>query len=104
MSIAGLIVGPFLCVMNPEESFGGLYNPFISIAVGIIFFEGSLNLSFKELRGLGKQVFHIATVGAFIAWILGSLTAHYIAGLCWAVAFASGGLFIVTGTSVILLF
>src|SRR5690625_7256427 len=52
MSIAGLIVGPFLDVMNPEESFGGLYNPFISIAVAIILFEGSLNLSFKELRGL----------------------------------------------------
>src|SRR5690625_6347813 len=81
MSIAGLIVGPFLGVMNPEESFGGLYNPFISIAVAIILFEGSLNLSFKELRGLGKPVFRIATVGAFIAWILGSLTAHYMAGL-----------------------
>lgn len=102
MSLAGLIAGPFLGFMNPEESFGALYDPFISIAVAIILFEGSLNLSFKELRGLGKPVFRIATVGAFIAWILGSLTAHYMAGLSWEVAFVIGGLFIVTGPTVIL--
>src|SRR5690625_6200661 len=102
MSISGLLVGPILGIMNPEESFGSLYNPIISVAVAIILFEGSLNLSFKELRGLGKPIFRIATVGAFIAWILGSLTAHYMAGLSWEVAFVIGGLFIVTGPTVIL--
>lgn len=102
MSIAGLIVGPFLGIMNPEVSFGNLYNPIISVAVAIILFEGSLNLNFKELRGLGKPVFRISTIGAFIAWILGSLTAHYIAGLSWEVAFVIGGLFIVTGPTVIM--
>ncbi len=102
MSIAGLVMGPFLGIMNPEESFGPIYSPVISVAVAIILFEGSLNLSFKELRGLGKPIFRIATVGAFIAWILGSLTAHYMAGLSWEVAFVIGGLFIVTGPTVIL--
>src|SRR5699024_8441992 len=65
-------------------------------------FEGSLNLSFKELRGLGRPVVQISTIGAVIAWILGSLTAHYMAGLSWEVAFVIGGLFIVTGPTVIL--
>ncbi|MGM8366522.1 cation:proton antiporter [Virgibacillus sp. W0181] len=102
MSIAGLLAGPVFGLMNPEESFGNLYSPIISAAVAIILFEGSLNLNFKELRGLGKPVFRIATIGAFIAWILGSLTAHYVAGLSWAVAFVIGGLFIVTGPTVIL--
>lgn len=102
MSVTGLLVGPILGLMNPEEDFGTLYNPIISVAVAIILFEGSLNLSFKELSGLGKPVFRISTVGAFIAWILGSLTAHYIAGLSWAVAFVIGGLFIVTGPTVIM--
>ncbi|MGM8211481.1 cation:proton antiporter [Virgibacillus sp. W0430] len=102
MSIAGLMAGPVLGLMNPEESFGDLYSPIISAAVAIILFEGSLNLNVKELRGLGKPVFRISTVGAFIAWILGSLTAHYVAGLSWAVAFVIGGLFIVTGPTVIL--
>lgn len=102
MSIAGLIVGPVLNIMNPEESFGAIYDPIISVAVAIILFEGSLNLRFKELTGLGKPIFRIATVGALIAWIFGSLTAHYVAGLSWEVAFVIGGLFIVTGPTVIM--
>ncbi|WP_284140185.1 MULTISPECIES: sodium:proton antiporter [unclassified Virgibacillus] len=102
MSITGLLIGPILGFINPEEDFGSLYSPIISVAVAIILFEGSLNLNFKELRGLGRPVFRISTVGAFIAWILGSLTAHYIAGLSWAVAFIIGGLFIVTGPTVIM--
>src|SRR5699024_2994655 len=89
-------------IMNPEESFGALYDPTISIAVAIILFEGSLNLSVKELRGLGRPVVQISTIGAFIAWILGSVTAHFIAGVSWEVAFVIGGLFIVTGPTVIL--
>ncbi|SHM64434.1 cation:proton antiporter [Gracilibacillus kekensis] len=102
MSIAGLLAGPIFGLMNPEEAFGDLYRPFISIAVAIILFEGSLNLNFKEVRGLGKPVFRIVTWGAFLAWILGSLTAHYIAGLSLAVSFVIGGIFIVTGPTVIL--
>src|SRR5699024_4552452 len=81
---------------------GLLYDPTISIAVAIILFEGSLNLSVKELRGLGRPVVQISTIGAFIAWILGSVTAHFIAGVSWEVAFVIGGLFIVTGPTVIL--
>ncbi|HLR70942.1 MAG TPA: sodium:proton antiporter [Pseudogracilibacillus sp.] len=102
MSIAGLLIGPIFGIMNPEASFGNLYDPIISVAVAIILFEGSLNLSFKELKGLGKPVFRIATIGALIAWILGSLTAHYMAGLSWEVSFVIGGLFIVTGPTVIM--
>ncbi|HLR75415.1 MAG TPA: sodium:proton antiporter [Virgibacillus sp.] len=102
MSITGLIVGPFFGIINPEEEFGDLYDPIISVAVAIILFEGSLSLRFKELSGVGRPIFRISTIGAFIAWILGSLTAHYMAGLSWAVAFVIGGLFIVTGPTVIM--
>jgi NhaP-type Na+/H+ or K+/H+ antiporter len=102
MSITGLIVGPIFGLINPQQDFGNLYDPMISVAVAIILFEGSLNLKFKELTGLGKPLFRIATLGAFIAWILGSLTAHYVAGLSWTVAFVIGGLFIVTGPTVIM--
>ncbi len=102
MSIAGLLVGPILNIIHPEESFGELFKPVISLAVAIILFEGSLNLNFKEIRGFNKPVWRIVTFGAFIAWISGSLAAHYIAGLSWAVAFVIGGLFIVTGPTVIL--
>ncbi|PSL40549.1 sodium/proton antiporter (CPA1 family) [Planomicrobium soli] len=102
MSIAGLLAGPLLNIIHPAESFGEMFNPIISLAVAIILFEGSLNLDFKEIKGFNKPVWRIVTVGAFIAWIAGSLAAHYMAGLSWAVAFVIGGLFIVTGPTVIL--
>src|SRR5699024_6140339 len=102
MSITGLIIGPVFGIINLEETFGDIYDPIISVAVAIILFEGSLSLKGKELRGLGKPLVRIATIGAFIAWILGSLTAHYIAGLSLAVSFVIGGLFIVTGPTVIM--
>lgn len=102
MSIAGLLVGPIFGWIDPQESFGGLFGPIISLAVAIILFEGSLNLDFREVRGFSKPLFRIVTLGAFIAWIAGSLAAHYLAGLSWAVAFVIGGLFIVTGPTVIL--
>ncbi|WP_227394571.1 cation:proton antiporter [Jeotgalibacillus aurantiacus] len=102
MSVAGIIVGPVLGFINPEQEFGDLYGPIISMAVAIILFEGSLQLDFREIKDLGKPVFRIVTFGALIAWILGSLTAHYIAGLSLPVAFVIGGLFIVTGPTVIL--
>ncbi|MGP4070919.1 cation:proton antiporter [Piscibacillus sp. B03] len=102
MSVMGLLAGPIFGIINPQEDLGGMYSPLISIAVGIILFEGSLNLDFREIKGLGKPIFRITTLGAFLAWILGSLAAHYIADLSWAVAFVIGGIFIVTGPTVIL--
>ncbi|MDG5472798.1 sodium:proton antiporter [Jeotgalibacillus sp. ET6] len=102
MSVAGIIVGPVLGIINPEQEFGDMYGPIISMAVAIILFEGSLQLDVREIRDLGKPVFRIVTIGAFIAWILGSLIAHFVAGLSLPVAFVIGGLFIVTGPTVIL--
>ncbi|MCA1056015.1 sodium:proton antiporter [Rossellomorea aquimaris] len=102
MSIAGLLVGPIFGLIDPKADFGEMFKPIVSLAVAIILFEGSLNLDFREVKGLGKPVFRIVTIGAFLAWILGSLAAHFVAGLSWAVAFVIGGLFIVTGPTVIL--
>ncbi|MDL4843015.1 cation:proton antiporter [Aquibacillus rhizosphaerae] len=102
MSIAGLLVGPIFGFINPEQDFGDLYRPIISVAVAIILFEGSLNLDIKEIRGLGKPVFRIVTYGALISWLLGSFAAHYVAGLSWTVSLIIGAIFIVTGPTVIL--
>lgn len=102
MSIVGLLIGPVIGVINPGEALGGLYSPLISLAVAIILFEGSSSLDVREIRGVSKSVVRIITGGAFIAWILGSLAAHYIAGLNLEVAFIIGGLFVVTGPTVII--
>ncbi|MBY7142641.1 sodium:proton antiporter [Virgibacillus sp. NKC19-3] len=102
MSITGLLLGPVFGLFNPEEALGSLYSPLISLAVAIILFEGSSSLDVREIKGVSKSVFRIVTIGAFLAWIGGSLAAHFIAGLSLEVSFIIGGLFIVTGPTVII--
>src|SRR5699024_2964444 len=102
MSIVGLLIGPIAGFINPGEALGDLYSPLISLAVAIILFEGSSSLDLREIKGISKSVFRIITAGAFIAWILGSLSAHFIAWLSLEVSFIIGCLFVVTGPTVII--
>ncbi|MFP7199596.1 sodium:proton antiporter [Lysinibacillus halotolerans] len=102
MSLVGLLVGPLLGLFNPQKSFGEVFNPTIALAVAVVLFEGSLGLDLREIKGFRQSIFRISTLGAFIAWIIGSLAAHFIAGLSIDVAFVMGGLFIVTGPTMIL--
>lgn len=102
MSVAGLLIGPVIGLINPADALEELYNPLISLAVAIILFESSYGLNFRELKGLSKSVFRVVTFGAILAWIAGALAAHYIAGLNLAISFIVGGLFIVTGPTVII--
>mgnify|MGYP002719473727 FL=1 len=102
MSLVGLFIGPGLNIVSPQEALGEFYKPIIAMAVALVLFEGSNSLNVKEINGVTKSVWRIITVGAFIAWILGSLAAHYIAGLSLGVSFVIGGIFIVTGPTVII--
>jgi len=123
MAIAGLMFGPLLAwlmtlpfvqemdglknIMNtfhldPEKDFGDLYRPMVGIAVAIILFEGGLNLRFKDLRDASHAVTRMVLVAAPIAWVLGAAAAHYIVGLAWDISIMVGGLFVVTGPTVIL--
>jgi NhaP-type Na+/H+ or K+/H+ antiporter len=102
MSIAGLLIGPVLGLFNPKAALGTLYSPIISLAVAVILFEGSTSLDIRELKGISKSVFRVVTLGAFLAWIGGSLAAHYVANLSLEIAFIIGGLFVVTGPTVII--
>ena len=123
MAIAGLLFGPVLSWvltmpfisgsddlrtivealhLNPEKDFGEMYRPMVGIAVAIILFEGGLNLRFKDLRDASHAVTRMVLVAAPVAWVLGTIAAHYIAGLEWDISIMVGGLFVVTGPTVIL--
>ncbi|MGO2039819.1 MAG: cation:proton antiporter, partial [Staphylococcus equorum] len=102
MAIVGLLVGPIFGLINPQESLGQeVFSPLVSLAVAIILFEGSSNLDFRELKGISKAVMRIITIGATIAWFLGSIALHYILGFSWAISLVLGGLFLITGPTVI---
>ncbi|CAN5201219.1 sodium:proton antiporter [soil metagenome] len=102
LSIAGLIAGPGLGVLDPAAAFGDLLRPVISLCVAVILFEGGLSLELHELRAAAQGVRRLVYIGAPLAWVLSALAAHYIGGLEWAVAVVFGAIMIVTGPTVIM--
>ena len=108
MSLAGLAVGPLWAVLfdapllSPSGTFGDLLRPIVSLAVAVILFEGGLVLKFENLREAGAAVRRMIFIGGPMAWMMGTLAAHYAAGLDWASALVFSGVMIVTGPTVIM--
>jgi NhaP-type Na+/H+ or K+/H+ antiporter len=82
-------------VLGQDVLFGG-----VSIAVGIILFEGSLSLRLKQVRDLGRPIIRLCTVTVLVAWPLITLAAWLI-GFDIQVALLVGALLVVTGPTVI---
>ncbi len=98
---AGIACGPVLHYLNPDDVFGELLFPMVSLAVAIILFEGSLTLRFSEIRGHGKMVRNLIPVGAVVTGVIGSLSAHWILGIRWEMSLLFGAICVVTGPTVI---
>ncbi|WP_176473599.1 sodium:proton antiporter [Sphingopyxis sp. GW247-27LB] len=101
MLIAGIIAGPVLGLIHPEQDFGALREPMIKLAVAVILFEGGLTLKFRELRHAGVAVFMLVFVGVPVGWALGTAAAYYGAGLPLEIAALFGGIMVVTGPTVV---
>jgi NhaP-type Na+/H+ or K+/H+ antiporter len=115
--LIGLIVGPFSTFFTADgnkliepllsdEAPNGMFVDdylfsFVSLAIGIILFEGGLTLRWKEISGVGPTIVRLITVGPIVTLIGGGLAAHYLLGLNWPIAFLFGALVIVTGPTVI---
>ncbi|HET7683166.1 MAG TPA: cation:proton antiporter [Marmoricola sp.] len=82
-------------VLGQDVLFGG-----VTIAVGIILFEGSLSLRLKHVADLGRPVIRLCTVTVAIAWPLITLGA-WVIGFDIQVALLVGALLVVTGPTVI---
>jgi len=99
---SGLLLGPTTGFLDPDAMFGDLLFPFVSLAVAVILFEGSLTLNFDEIKGHGKVVRNLITVGVLVTWLTITVFAHYIIGTNWQLAFLFGSIMTVTGPTVIM--
>ncbi len=102
LSIAGLVVGPWLGWVNPGEQLGAMLNPLVGLLVSIILFEGGMNLRLHELKAAGPGVKRLGSVGVAITFVLGSAAAHFVGDLSWPVALLFGAIIVVTGPTVIM--
>lgn len=99
---AGFAAGPLLGWLDPDQVFGNAFRPLVSLAVGLILFEGGLTLRFDELRGTGVVVRNLVTVGVAVTWILSTLAGVYIAGVEFEVALLVGAILVLTGPTVVI--
>ncbi len=99
--IFGILAGPVLGWIRPDEMMGPLLYPVVSLAVAVILFEGGLTLSLKEFRAIGGVVLRLVTLGMLAAWLIISLAAHWVLGLPWQLATLLGAVLVVTGPTVI---
>lgn len=99
---SGLLLGPVTGVLDPDELFGQLQFPFISLAVAVILFEGSLTLNGDEIRGHGAIVRRLISWGVLIIWVAVTCLTHWFIGIDWTLAVLFGAIMTVTGPTVIM--
>lgn len=99
--LAGIAVGPMMGWLDPDDLFGPLLFPIVSLSVAVILFEGSLTLEFHQTRGLKRVVPRLVTSGLLITWAVAAVAAHAFLQFPWDLAILFGAITCVTGPTVI---
>lgn len=99
--LTGILCGPVLGMVKPEEFMGDLFFPFVSLSVAIILFEGSLNLKIKEVSGLHVVVRNMVSFGMGVTWLITTLAARVFLDFSWEIATLFGAIMVVTGPTVV---
>lgn len=99
--LGGIVAGPVTGWLEPAALFGDLLFPFISLAVAVILFEGSLTLKFDQIKGLQRVVRNLVSVGVLVTWTVTSLASYSLLDIDWELALLFGAVTVVTGPTVI---
>ncbi|RZM80226.1 sodium:proton exchanger [Pseudoalteromonas rubra] len=99
--LTGLLLGPVSGQLQPDQLLGDLLFPVVSLSVAIILFEGALTLHFHELKGIGKVVRNLCSIGMLTTFAILTASAIWLLELDWRVAAVLGAVLVVTGPTVI---
>jgi NhaP-type Na+/H+ or K+/H+ antiporter len=101
---AGFIAGAATDDIHPTNLLGDLYQPFVSLAVGVILFEAGLRLSLSEIAvGARKVVLRLVIVGVVVTCAAVAVTtAVLFGGMDHGVALQIGAILVVSGPTVVL--
>jgi NhaP-type Na+/H+ or K+/H+ antiporter len=101
---AGFLAGIATNDVHPDALLGALYQPFVTIAVGIILFEAGLRLSFGEVAlGIHKVVIRLIAVGVLVTWLgVTATVALLFDDMSRGVALLIGAILVVSGPTVVL--
>jgi NhaP-type Na+/H+ or K+/H+ antiporter len=105
--VVGFLAGPVSqhffrwSLVDTDRLLGDLLEPFVSISVALILYEGGLTLRLAELKEVRAAVWRLVTLGAALTWVLTALAAWLVLDLSPALAVLLGAVLVVTGPTVI---
>jgi NhaP-type Na+/H+ or K+/H+ antiporter len=90
-------------LVGPPDKYvpNNLLFPLVSLAVGVILFEGGLGLRLRDIQGTRGVVTRLVTVGILVTWVLTALAARWVLGFSAGIAVLLGALLTVSGPTVI---
>ena len=100
--LAGFLAGPVFGVIDPSVLQGKWVYPFVSISIGIILFEGGLNLRLSELREEGGPILNLITIGVLVTWLVGAGAVYLIEDFGVELSLLTGAILVVTGPTVVM--
>lgn len=101
--LGGVVAGPILEIIQPDEMLGDLLFPAVSLAVGILLFEGGLGLRLAELeRHVRGPILRLVTIGVLVTWIIGGVAAYLLIDMGVSSAVLLGAILVVSGPTVVL--
>jgi len=97
----GILAGPVFGLIRPDQLFGELLLPTVSLAGAVVLFEGSLSLRLSDLTAIGRPLAMLLTVGVLITWVLCTGAAMLVLQFDLLPALLVGSILTVTGPTVI---
>src|SRR3954453_5694728 len=95
----GFVAGDITTKVHPDVLLGQLYQPFVSLAVGVVLFEAGLGLSLVEMSETTRRiVWRLVAVGIVVTLIGAAVTVLAVFdGLTRGVALVIGAILVVSG-------
>lgn len=97
----GLVLGPSGLSVIDGSSLGETMRAAVTVAIGLLIFEGALHLNREELSHAPRAVWGLLTIGALVTWLGAALAAYWVLDLPVALAVVLGAALIVTGPTVV---
>ncbi len=100
--LGGFVAGPVLGLLDPDALIGEVLPALVSLAVGIILFDGGLSLRFTEIREVRVVVRRLITVGALVTIAVATLAARFLLDFDWRLSLLLASILVVSGPTVVL--
>jgi NhaP-type Na+/H+ or K+/H+ antiporter len=99
----GVAVGPdALGIIDPDELLGSTLEPFVTLAVGVVLFDGALKLRHEDLaEGAWRAVVRLVTVGLLVTWVIVTLAVGLLLDVGWSIALLIGATLTLSGPTVV---